>query len=122
MANFATRLKELREEHGLLQKELAEKIGAKRGTVAAWETGRMPERMALEKLARLFDTSMDYLMGNTDTRDIPGNANEPTPAEIEDVIRKADLQFDGAPLSAEDKEDIIGFVRLALKNIKRNKT
>ncbi len=47
--------------------------------------------------------------------------DEPTPQEIEEVIRKADLQFDGAPLTEEDKEDIIGFIRVALKAIKRKR-
>ncbi|MBM7856212.1 transcriptional regulator with XRE-family HTH domain [Desulfohalotomaculum tongense] len=63
---FAQRLKKLREEYGLYQKELAGKIGVKRGTVAAWEAGRLPERSALEKLANFFGTSVDYLLGRTD--------------------------------------------------------
>jgi transcriptional regulator with XRE-family HTH domain len=54
MVDFCTRLKELREEYALTQKELAGKIGAKRGTVAAWESGRMPERQAVERLADFF--------------------------------------------------------------------
>ena len=121
MTNFTTRLKELRKEYGLLQKELAHKIGSKRGTVAAWETGRMPERMALTRLADLFNVSTDYLLGRTDTRGIKKDTDGPIHVELDEVIRKANIQFEGATLTEEDKEDIIEIARLLLKTIRKRK-
>ncbi|MTI80064.1 MAG: helix-turn-helix transcriptional regulator [Firmicutes bacterium] len=123
---FAERLKELREEHELYQKELADKIGVKRGTVAAWEAGRLPERSALEKLANFFGTSVDYLLGRTDFRDAKkeeenDNTEPPHPEELEKIIKQSNLMFDGTPLDDNDKEDILDFVRIAVRAIKKRK-
>lgn len=61
------RLKELREKNGLLQKEVAEKLGVGRTTYCQYETGnREPDLATLIKLADLFDTSIDYIAGRTD--------------------------------------------------------
>lgn len=65
---FAIRLKNLREHNGLKQKELAEKIGVSTSLIGLYETGeRNPSRKSLSKLSALFDVSIDYLMGKTDT-------------------------------------------------------
>ena len=69
MANFAQRLKSLREENNLLQKELAAKLNISRATLASWESGnRTPELGTAEKLADFFNVSIDYLLGRTDAR------------------------------------------------------
>jgi len=65
---FAIRLKNLREIDNLTQEQLAEKIGVSTSTIGLYETGaRNPSRGSLTKLSTLFDVSMDYLMGKTDT-------------------------------------------------------
>lgn len=61
---FSVRLKELRLQHGLTQKELVELLGAKRNTYSDWENGKCkPNYEKLEKLADLFDVSLDWLFG-----------------------------------------------------------
>ncbi|MEW5954162.1 MAG: helix-turn-helix domain-containing protein [Bacillota bacterium] len=119
MVDFSARLKELREEYGLTQKELAGKIGAKRGTIAAWEAGRLPERQAVERLADFFGATTDYLLGRSDQRYRQDDA--PSPADIEKILRESHIMFDGAPLDGEDKEDVIEFVKIALKAIKKRR-
>ena len=120
MADFSTRLKELREEYGLTRKELAGKIGAKRGTIAAWEVGRMPERQAVERLADVFGATTDYLLGRSPQR--YKQEDTPAPADIESILRESNTMFNGEPLDDEEKEAVIEIVRTALKVIKKRKT
>lgn len=61
------RIKELRVETELSQKGLAEKIGVKQNTVAQYEKGvARPSLEVLVKLAVIFQTTTDYLLGLTD--------------------------------------------------------
>lgn len=119
---FAQRLEKLRLEKGLTHQEMADMLGITRQAYGNYESGkREPDFKTLDKLADFFNVSLDYLLGKSPHRSAP-NQYEPTPAEIEDVIKKADLQFDGAPLNDEDKEDIIEFIKVVLKrNKKREK-
>jgi repressor LexA len=65
---FAIRLKNLREHNNLTQEQLAKKIGVSTSLIGLYETGaRKPSRERLSSLSTLFDVSMDYLMGKTDT-------------------------------------------------------
>ena len=58
------RLKEIREEKGLSQRELAKLLNIDKSTVAKYETGeRSPDADMIVKLADFFDVSTDFLLG-----------------------------------------------------------
>ena len=62
---FENILKELRIERRLTQKQLADQLGVKRYNVSDWENGRSePDIARLISIARFFDVSVDYLVGN----------------------------------------------------------
>ncbi|HEM3588549.1 TPA: helix-turn-helix transcriptional regulator [Streptococcus suis] len=66
MSIFTIRLKALRKEKKLTQKELAEKIGIKQNSYSDWETGKNePNLENIVKLAQLLDTTTDDLLGQT---------------------------------------------------------
>lgn len=65
---FGTRLKELREERGVSQRELAKTIGISKGAVYYYESGRTPDIVTLEKIADYFSVSTDYLLGRGNAR------------------------------------------------------
>lgn len=66
---FGGRLKGLREENGISQRELADIIGISKGAVYYYESdGRAPDIVTLEKIADYFDVSTDYLLGRTNSR------------------------------------------------------
>lgn len=68
---FSKRLKELRNEAGLTQKEVATKLNISQPTYVQWESGRRsPSSETLEKFAKLFNVSTDYLLGKTNFRNL----------------------------------------------------
>ena len=61
---FDQRLKELRIEKQLTQKELADLLSTGQSSISAWERGaREPLAHQLVDLARVFECSVDYLLG-----------------------------------------------------------
>lgn len=55
----------LREERGLTQSALAQEVFVTRQAVSRWETGEtLPETQTLKLLSRLFDVSINTLLGS----------------------------------------------------------
>ena len=64
MKEFAARLKYLRLEQNLSQQELANATGLTQVAITYWETEkRIPNAKAVIVLARYFNVSTDYLLG-----------------------------------------------------------
>ncbi len=60
---FGQKLKELRVEKGLSQRELGERLGFCNQTVSFWESGRRePDLDTLLKIARFFDIATEELL------------------------------------------------------------
>jgi transcriptional regulator with XRE-family HTH domain len=69
--NMGNRLKSLRVEKKLTQKQVADRIGLAISAVSSYESGsRYPSYDVLIQLARIFHVTTDYLLGMTDKRDI----------------------------------------------------
>lgn len=67
MANLSVRLKQLKNERNLLQKDIANAIGISLRAYQYYESGeRKPDIDILEKLADYFEVSSDYLLSRTD--------------------------------------------------------
>lgn len=61
------RLGEVRKDHGMTQKRLAEVMKVSEATVSAWERNiTCPDDETKVRLARMFNISTDYLLGVTD--------------------------------------------------------
>jgi transcriptional regulator with XRE-family HTH domain len=76
------RLRKLREERGLLQRQLADILKLTQQTISLYESNqREPDAETLKKIADFFNTTIDYLLGRTD---------DPNPPEktIDDEIVK----------------------------------
>ncbi|WP_122789410.1 helix-turn-helix domain-containing protein [Intestinibacillus sp. Marseille-P6563] len=71
---FPERLKELRKASKMTQKQLAEKLFVDQTSVSYWETGKTkPDFDKQIELAKLFNVSLDYLLG------LPDKKNSPAP-------------------------------------------
>ncbi len=67
MKIFQERLKELRKQAGLTQREMAEKLFVAQPSYIRYENGSSePSQENLVRIADLFDVSVDYLLGRND--------------------------------------------------------
>ena len=67
MKIFTERLRELRVDKKLMQRELAEMIGVPVRTYGNWEIGASePPMDMIVKLAKFFNVTTDYLLGMTE--------------------------------------------------------
>lgn len=65
---MSNRIKELREQEGLRQKDLATLLNVTQATLSSWECGRYePDQKALKILSKKFNVSIDYLLGMSNT-------------------------------------------------------
>jgi len=67
MLKFSTRLRELRKDKNMTQKQLADVFKVHYTTVKDWENrGKQPSYETLMELAKFFDVTTDYLLGIAD--------------------------------------------------------
>ena len=84
---FATRLRSLREYKGETRAELGEAINATISAIRTQEDGRHNCSFDdLLQIAHHYDTTTDYLLGNTDIDDPSSAAREPEKLDIEDRL------------------------------------
>ncbi len=64
MVDFGNRLRRLREGAGINQTELAEKLGVTKAAISYYELReRIPSPDVIVRLAQIFHTTTDYLLG-----------------------------------------------------------
>lgn len=64
MVTLASRLKELRLSNNLTQEQIAQKLNITRNAYTLYETGKNnPTIETLKKLADIYKTSIDYIVG-----------------------------------------------------------
>lgn len=64
--DFGTRIKQLRQEMGMTQVELAEKLGLSKQILSLYEAGkRSPKIAQVQKFAEILNVSADYLLGDS---------------------------------------------------------
>ncbi|NPV54674.1 MAG: helix-turn-helix domain-containing protein [Firmicutes bacterium] len=113
MNQIGIRLRELRNSHGLTQRDLAAKLSVSPSTIALYELGqREPDIDMINQLAEFFHVSVDYLFGRDSTpswwyRDTP-----PTDVELEEFLKINNIYFEGKPLSEHDKNEILTYIRV----------
>lgn len=115
---FGQRLKELRTQKKMSQKELADLLNMKRENVSNYERGTVTNVSSetISKISDLFNVSTDYLLGRSDYPMISAIAEENFPHVIsEDLDKKltkddeeADLlaafRLESEDMSAEEKQ------------------
>jgi transcriptional regulator with XRE-family HTH domain len=103
--SFGSRLKNLRTELGLTQKDLGDKIGVSDRVVGYYESDdRFPkDESILILISKVFNTSTDYLLGLTNTR----NPIE----EIETIAAHHDDENNFTEEELESIEEFKAFVK-----------
>ena len=97
------RIKMLREDRELNQRDFAKLIGVSQQTVASWETGRTsPDKDMLIKLSEFFSVSVDYLLKG---KHITGNKRILS-VKLEQFLEKYSLLNDEERITVETVLDI----------------
>lgn len=69
MEILSKRIKELRQDRNMTQRELAKLLHVQRATLAGYETkDRHPHLEIIVHIADIFDVTTDYLLGRTDSK------------------------------------------------------
>ncbi len=100
------KLKELRKKKGITQTEFAKEFNISVGTIGNWETGnREPDYEMLKKIAKYFNVSTDYLLGETD------EIKEKAPAEVSEEDLKVALFGGDREVSEEMWNEVLDYAK-----------
>lgn len=122
------RIKQLREENDLSQLELAQKLNISNSTLSQYEAGnRVPSDDIKKKIADLFETTVDFLIGNSDIRnpykdqeeqeEFPEEFTDPDEARTY-VNRHQIFGSGGFDADKLDDEEILEFANALLEQMK----
>ncbi|HEL9639368.1 TPA: helix-turn-helix transcriptional regulator [Streptococcus suis] len=110
---FTERLKALRKEAGLTQKDIAQHFKFSQPAYQQWESGKKnPGKETLEKFADFFDVSVDYLLGKTDIK----NSSEIDEEKLDRAIDES-LGFNGKPATEQERENMKEALRIYLESL-----
>lgn len=124
---IGNRIKALRLEWELLQKELAEELCLSQQTISLYESGkREPDYETLNRIAGFFNVSVDYLLGRTNVRNPYMANNTKSPEEkypeihdVEDamkvILEQPGLMLKGEILSDESKIILANAIQMGLR-------
>ncbi len=99
---FTERLKQYRKSAQLTQRQVAEKLGISQQAYGDWERGvKMPTHENSKKLAKLFNITLDTLMGEESEEDVDlsevellfRTTSEGLTEEEKEVFRKELIEF-----------------------------
>ena len=111
MKILAKRLKEARENAGLKQIDAAKKLGISNGTLSGYERNyRDPDTDILNRMAELYDVSVDWLLGNSN--DINSMTDEEIDEEIKEITKELNVWYKDEP---EDKREKLKMLRKIIK-------
>ena len=117
MKGIGSRIKQLRQENNLTQKELAEKLSIGLTTISNYETGySIPDVQMLLKIANIFGVSIDYLAGKTDQRNSSTDPLLEGFPEGVQILRRANRE-----LTPEAKARMIEIANIFIDSVNREK-
>lgn len=106
------RLKKLRKEGKLTQKDIATFLNISQPAYQQFESGKKKMNLeTMEKLADFFNVSTDYLLGKTDIPDLD------LEVDIDNAIDNS-VAYDGTPITDNDREIIKNFLKDYFSNKK----
>lgn len=109
---LVNRLKELRLKRDWTIKYTAEKIDIGASMYSGYESQlRLPPMELLPKIAEVFDTTTDYLLGNS-------KKDETTmfPTDIDWILSQEHVNYRGVELTYKDKENVKVLLEMLLEN------
>lgn len=114
MSDFSSRLKRLRKRDNFSREGLGNRIGVSYSTIAKYESGtREPDFDTLNKIAEIFEVSVDYLLGKSEAQQ--NKESDRRRAIINKIATEfpdSDLMFnDLASMTADDLEEVYNYIK-----------
>lgn len=126
MATFAERLRMLRREQNMKQSELADILHVSMYTVSVWERGvRKPEFSTLNDICNVFNVSLYYLLGSSDSSAAPSIRSDEELAEFaegDDMESVQHIARTFSQLSMKSRKIVIGAISQAYQQDKEDGT
>lgn len=115
-------IKKLREDKEISQRKLADMLGVSPSTIGMYEQGRRsPDNEMLLKLAKIFDVSIDYLLGTTNIKTskthLKHESKDVTDILLrakEQLIKQEGLMFNGEPATPEAIQSILDAMEMGM--------
>lgn len=117
MENFGSRLKKLRKEKRRTQEDVAKIVSVKRATYSGYERGViMPPYQKLDALAKYFDVSVDYLVGDSGEGKTVPDVSE-TLSELLGNLKDGNspVVIDGVEIDEDSRELLISSLENSVK-------
>lgn len=106
MANFTERLRQLRDESGKTQSQIAKELGLTPQAFSYFVNGREPNYETLGKIADYFQVSVDYLLGRSDVKTADPN--------LEAACKYTGLSEKAVNILSEEKDRSQNFINALL--------
>lgn len=121
--SLKSRIKTLANEHGMSLTILESTLGFGNGTITKWDK-TTPNADKLNKVAKYFNVSMDYLLNGTDPDGLSEADNRDIAKDLNTIRRKlADREdgparYEGNDIPEDDLELFLGQIELMLRHLK----
>jgi transcriptional regulator with XRE-family HTH domain len=114
--DFGSRLRDLRKQSGLTQKEFGAKFGLAESTISGYESGsRTPDLEYIRKFAEFFGVTTDYLISGDESPDSnPGASIAQPDVELEELLAEFKRQLESRNLTDEEKKMVLDAVTDAI--------
>jgi transcriptional regulator with XRE-family HTH domain len=88
---------------------LAKELKISSGAVTKWKDGSVPHHSTLLKIANYFNVTVEYLLGETDTKTPPADADDETVSEFGELM---------GSLSADERKELMNYARFLMQKRK----
>lgn len=106
MSVFSKRLKELRKNRRLTQKELGKALFIDDTSISKYENEKaMPENELLQRIADYFEVSLDYLLGRSDESQVSVNNENKNNKKINEIIEDFEISLETATMPNGENMD-----------------
>ena len=113
--NYGERLKQLRNSRDLKQSDLAELLEVSSSAIGTYERcERQPSFELLQKYAKLFNVSIDYMLCLSDEKQTVEQYQQLSTLELSDTLYKHSVTLDGTELTKDDKQRLLDIARVLL--------